>query len=224
MAYDMCALVPPAELAKAVEVAKALGWKGMCVFAGKKEVAGLKEATKPIKGFDVAVGLLYEPRSRNDLRKHVQSDRKNYEAVAVRSANPEIIRAASETRGVDLVAGWESGESGLDYITAKLAAENGVGIAFSMQPLLDAYDRSRAAVMSKMAEAARFVRKYRTSFVLASGAISAWDLRSPSELAAFGSVLGLDGRETRRALSGRMLAENRKRLSGKWIMPGVEIE
>jgi len=231
MTCELCVMVPAAEAGAALETAKRLGWKGLCLLADSKESRAAKEAvTKArVKGIEVSIGLLLEPKSKNELKRRVSASRKNCGLIAVKPNSPELSRSAAETRGVDLLIGWESvGQSPtervIDYVTIKIAAGNGVAIAFSLQPLLAAYDRSRASVMSKYIETARFVRKYKAGFALTSGAVSAWDLRSPSELAAFGKVLGFNGREARQALSGGLLEENRKRLSGKWIMPGVEVE
>jgi len=231
MPYEMCVMTPAAELDASIETAKRLGWNGLCLIADKKEIKQLKDQLKKtkVKGINVSVGLLIEPKSKNELKRQASVNRKNYGIIAVRSQSPEMSRAAVETKGVDMLLGWESAgqlahERVMDYVMIKLAAENGVAIAFSMQPLLAAYDRARAVIMSKYIKAARFVRKYNTSFILTSSAISAWDMRSPSELTSFGKVLGFNGKDIKQAISDNLLAKNRKRLSGKWVMPGVEVE
>ena len=75
-----------------------------------------------------------------------------------------------------------------------------------------------------MLETAKLVKKFRAPFVLTSGAMSEWDLRSPSEFYSFGKVLGFDPSGIRTNLSDKIVEENRKRLGDKWIMPGVEVE
>jgi len=228
MTYELCVMVPATETGAALETAKRLGWKGLCLLAGKNDTKAVKEAASKSR-IKASIGLLLEPKSKNELKRQVSASRRNFGLIAVKPGSPELSRSAAETRGVDLLIGWEStGQAPtdrvIDYVTIKIAAENRVAIAFSLQPLLAAYDRGRASVMSKYIEAARFVRKYKTPSVLTAGAISQWDLRSPSELAAFGRVLGFNGREAKQAISGSLLEENSKRLSGKWIMPGVELE
>ncbi len=228
MFYDLCVRALMQELQKTLEFAGELGWNGICLLANRSEIKNLKAAVKKAKGLDVSAGLLLQPHSKNELKRQVSANRKNFELIAVKGGSPEMNRSALETRGVDILIEWETAGEGhkktLDYVMVKLAAENHVSIAFSLHPLVAAYDRSRAGVMAKFIEAAKFVREYKGPFVLTSGAFSPWDLRSPSELAAFGNVLGFNGRETKEALSGSILEENRKRLSGKWVMPGVEVE
>jgi len=222
--YDMCVLTPVEELERTAGLAEKLGWSGICILAERKEIKKLKPKVKNA-GIDISLGLLLEPRSKSGLKKQINANRKNYEIIAVKGGKPEINRAAAEIRGVDILIGWESNAGkNINYITAKLAAENNVSIAFSIQPLIVAYERSRADIISKFIEVARFVRKYKTPFVLTSGALSFWDMRAPSELQSFGRILGFRDPDIKKAMSGRILKENRKRLSGKWIMLGVEVE
>jgi len=231
MPHEMCLQVPSADAGTAIDMAANLGWKGVCLLADKHEFRITKTAINTDKhvSVDRSVGLLLEPRSRNDLKKQVSNNRRNFKIIAIHPKDIDISRAAVETKGVDMLLGWESvgqtsHERVIDYVMVKLAAENGVAIAFSLQTLLSAYDRGRAGIMSKYLEAARFVRKYNTPLIITSGALSPWDLRSASELTAFGKVLGFNGKDIKQAISGEMIQNNRKRLSGKWIMPGVELE
>ena len=222
MPYDLCVRIPFNESARAAELLKGLGWNGFCLLAGKNEAKHAITAEKT--GAYMSVGLLINPRNKSELVRSVSLARREWEIIAVECTSPETARAAAETRGVDIITGWEARgtDNIINYVTAKMAAENDVAIAFSFHPILSAYDRSRASVMSRLIEVAGFVRKYRAPFILASGAISYWDMRSPSELSSFGRMLGFSARETRKSISGQIMAENRKRLSGRWIMPGVE--
>jgi len=72
-------------------------------------------------------------------------------------------------------------------------------------------------------EGSQLIRKYRAPFVLTTGAFDASGLRAPSELFALGKVLGFQDKEIKLPLSDFIIKENRKRLSGKWVMPGVEV-
>jgi RNase P/RNase MRP subunit p30 len=51
-----------------------------------------------------------------------------------------------------------------------------------------------------------------------------YDIRAPADIVSFGRVLGFRDPAIKAAMSDSVLKENRKRLSGKWIMPGVELE
>ena len=107
---------------------------------------------------------------------------------------------------------------------ARLARKNNVAIGLDLNQLMSSYRLGRIQEFSAMAEAARVARRFRAPITLTSGARDPWDMRSPSELIAMGRLLGFTEAEARQGLSDRTVRENRKRLSGKWIMPGVEIE
>ncbi|RLI97092.1 MAG: hypothetical protein DRO99_03445 [Candidatus Aenigmatarchaeota archaeon] len=222
MPYDLCVCVPPKEAAHAVKLAGEIGWDGLCLLSEKKDHNAMNKAVKGT-AMDVSLGLLLEPKDRNDLGKKISSERKGFEVIAVKSADPEICRVASENSKVDILAGWEAAERNpVNYITAKAAAESGVSIAFSLGSLIRAYDRSRAGIMSKLLDTAKLVRKYGSPLVLTSGAVSFWGLRSPSEIMAFGSMLGFNGVQAKKGLSPELLEKNRERLSDGWVMPGVK--
>ena len=82
---------------------------------------------------------------------------------------------------------------------------------------------TRTEQFRHMLRAARLLRKYHAPFMITSGALSAWDLRAPSELIAFGHALGFDQETVKRAQTMHWLTENRKRLGNKWILPGLEL-
>ncbi len=222
MHYDLCVRVPVSQVSRAIEVSSQLGWDGFCMLvqASERKKAG---SALSKSAACASLGLLIEPRNANDLRRRVSSSRKKWEIIAASCGTPEMARTAAETGGLDIITDWEDErETIINYITAKLAAENGVAIAFSFRPLLEAYDRSRARIMARMREVAGFVMKYKTSAVLTSGVVSSWNLRSPSELMAFARLLGFSSKAAKQSVSGSLLVKNRKKLAGKWVMPGVE--
>ncbi|MFQ5648206.1 MAG: RNase P subunit p30 family protein, partial [Candidatus Aenigmatarchaeota archaeon] len=144
----------------------------------------------------------------------------------VRGGDADLNRAAVETPEVDILAHpWrERKDCGLDHVMAKLAAKNRVAVQFDFSELLHSSKRSRVQLLAQLMAAAELVRKYRAPFIISSGARAPFDLRAPSDLVSFGRVLGFRDPDIKRALSGGIVKENRKRLSGKWVMPGVEIE
>lgn len=221
--YDLCVLAPAQELGKTLEFAKKLGWEGIGLITQPKDFKGL-EVKKP-GGLDVSLGVEVEVKRASDLRKAVKGLRRKVELIVVKGGNVDVNRAALETPEVDILAGFcLPGSCGLNHIMAKLAAKNNVSIGFEFGDILHSYEKGRTKILSMFLEAAKLVRKFRAPFVLTSGALSPWDLRAPSELQAFGRILGFKDPDIRKALGSGIVEENRKRLSGKWVMPGVEIE
>jgi RNase P/RNase MRP subunit p30 len=211
--WDYCVRTDsdPGEVAK---MAGKLGWDGLCLFGG--------ETGTGKSGAEMVKGLLIEEKNPEHMRKKVRSERNKFGIIAVMGNSDEMNRAACETSGVDLLL--PRGETRIDVVMAKLAKEKKVRIAFEFGQLLHSTLEERGALFSQMLKNAKSVKKSGTPFALVSGALSEFGLRSPSELTAFGRVLGFDSPEIRDAMSGKLLEENRKRLSGRWVMPGVEVE
>jgi ribonuclease P/MRP protein subunit RPP1 len=137
----------------------------------------------------------------------------------------ELNRIIMETPEIDILLNHDiSGQCGINHVLARIAKKNGVAIGFDFNQLMTSYRLGRVQEFSAMVETARMVRKFKAPYVLTSGAMDPWDMRSPSELIAMGRLLGFSEGEARKGLSDHIVRENRKRLSGKWVMPGVEIE
>ena len=232
--FDLC--VRTADLKETLPLAKELGWNGIGWLL-PVEAAELKAGR--IEAPDVFTGALVKEHTKEGMRKSVRGARKAVELVVVAGGNPEINRAACEMPEVDiLLHPWGSAisvmgpkgqsglrsDSGMDNVMARLAAKNGVAIGFGFNEMLRSNKRARVQLMANMLEAAGLVRKAKAPFVLTSEAREPSDIRAPGDIASFGRILGLPENGIKDALSDRIAAENRKRLSGKWVMPGVELK
>jgi ribonuclease P/MRP protein subunit RPP1 len=220
MFYD---LHVQAEPGKAAEMARRLGLDGI----GLTLPSGSHASRESVKGLpvDVAIGIEIKGKA-GQIQNMARSLRRQYELILVRGGSEEANRAALETAEVDMLIhpSLENGGPGVNHILARLGAKNNVAVCFDFWDILRSYKKTRSNVLSSMMETARFVRKYRCPFVLSSGALSEWDMKAAPELIAFGKFLGFEEGECRKALDGSILKENRKRLGGKWVMPGVEVE
>jgi ribonuclease P/MRP protein subunit RPP1 len=216
--YDLCV-----RSEEAAGFAKKLGWDGIGLITTLKDFKG--PGVKKPGGLDISLGVEIEVKRASDLRKIVKRLRRKAELVVIKGGNLDVNRAALEIPEVDILTGFcLPGSCGLNHIMAKLAAKNNVSIGFEFGDILHSHEKSRTSILSMLLHAAKLVRKFRAPFILTSGALSPWDLRAPSELQAFGRVLGFKDPEIKKALGNGIVEENRKRLSGKWIMPGVEVE
>jgi ribonuclease P/MRP protein subunit RPP1 len=210
------------------ELARKLGWSGLGLVVPWKaegEIKQLAEAAKSLKGIDAAVGVELRGPA-HAVRKACQAVRKRVELVVVQGGDLEVNRSSLGMPEVDMLASPWKGRSdcGMDHVTAKMAAKNNVAVLFDFHELMTSSRRTRVQVMNNMLEAAKLVRKFRAPFAISSGAMESYDLRAPSDLMSFGRVLGFQDPAIKGAMSGAMVTENRKRLSGKWVMPGVEME
>lgn len=205
-----------------------LGWSGACLVF--KTIEQMEQARKLMQGKHPGIAISYGHKIETPQPEHVQRIarklRKSTELIFVHGGDIEVNRKACETPEVDVLSHPEQGrnDGGLDHVMVRLAKENNVAIEFNFRSLLLPSRKSRSDVFSRMLDNAALVRKYKAPFVLTSGAVEPYDLRSPSELMSFAKLLGLDPKRAKFALSPKMLEENRKRLGKNWIMPGVEIE
>jgi ribonuclease P/MRP protein subunit RPP1 len=173
----------------------------------------------------VSIGTETDAQKPGQMKSFVSGVRRGNEIVVARGGTEEMNRAVLETPEVDILLDHDiGGRCGINHILARLAKKNNVSIGFDLNRLMVSYRLGRIQEFSAMTETVKIVRKFNAPYVLTSGAMDVWDMRSPSELIAMGRQLGFTEAEARRGLSGRIVKENRKRLSGKWIMPGVEID
>jgi ribonuclease P/MRP protein subunit RPP1 len=204
------------DIKEMAEMAGGLGFSGIGAISAK----GLVE--KQEAGIDISPGILLSGTA-GVIRKNARAMRRKVELIVVKGGEESLNRAIVESPEIDILSEHLiGGRCGINHVLARLASDNNVAIEFDFSLLLDSYKRHRTRVVSGLLETARYVRKYGSPFVLVSTASGPWELRSPSELAAFGRFLGFPDPQIKKALSGGMVEENRKRLSGKWIMPGVE--
>jgi ribonuclease P/MRP protein subunit RPP1 len=225
--YDLCIKCP--DIAKSAEMARQLGWAGICVLlpwdAAKPDISKAREIAAGIKDVDVSIGIEIISQKPGQIFCRAESIRKAVEIIAARGGTPELNRSIVECAFVDILTQPETinNENPFNHVLAGLAKKNRVSVAFSLRPMIDSWKGKRAGVFSKLSGIAADVRRGKCNFVLTSGALSEWDLRAPSELESFGRLLGFARPDE--GLGGERLAENRKRIfSGKWVMPGVEIE
>jgi ribonuclease P/MRP protein subunit RPP1 len=222
---DLC--VRTADAGKALELGGQLGLDMVCLVAPPGELAGLNKFREKLDWRakpHLALGTEIAG-SPGQLRNLAARVRKSTDVVVALGGTEELNRAALETPEVDMLINHTiGGRCGINHVLARLARKNGVAIGLDLNQLMNSYRLGRIQGFSAMAEAAGAARRFGAPITLTSGARDPWDMRSPSELIAMGRLLGLTEAEARQGLSDSMVRENRKRLSGKWIMPGVEIE
>lgn len=219
--YDYC-ILEGSDPAAVSEKAAMLGWGGLCLLDAESPEGMKVKGIKGKHGIDLVRGTLIEAEKAEAVRKEAPKRRQRFEVIAVRGLSEEANRAAAETPAVDILLPGE--DSRIDYVMVKLAKKNNVAIGFEFRSLLQSSGEDRSRIFSKMRGNAKIVKKYGAPFVITSGAMSEWDMRAPSELIAFGRVLGFETPQITKAVSAWLVEGNRKRLGGKWVMPGVEVE
>jgi len=120
--------------------------------------------------------------------------------IAVNAGENSFNRAAITMRGVGLIAGLDSlPKSGFDHITAKMAADNNVGLIIEIGKIINPKTRRRA--LSQYASILKLQRKYLFPLVIASAAHSKSEIRNIYEIIALCHLFGMEREEVFTALS-----------------------
>jgi len=212
--------------------AKVLGFKGICFaeyFKNENQIDQLKQEIKKISQNEkINIYLGFEARSITELKK-LKDIRKKYDVLLVRGGIPELNRKAVETKQVDILTHPEldQRDSGLNHILAKLAHKNNVAIEINFRQILQSYKGTRSHILEKMKTNIRLCKKYKAPIIICSGAISHLQLKDPFILISMLTLLGLEIKEAKKAISEtpeNIIRMIKKRQNKKWIMPGVEVE
>ena len=170
------------------EFAKKLGWDGFYTLS-----------PQPVKGRWI---LETEWKSLEDLKEVIRKNRKKV-PIWVNGSGLKANRMILSLSGISFIRALK-----LDYVAVRLASKNGIRIVFDFNQLLLRSGSERARIWSKYWQVARLVRKYKAPFALVTLAGSRWELRSPSELLAFGRKLGFQDPEIKTALQIESLSSS----------------
>lgn len=223
------------EIEETVEKASRLELTGIAVAEYSDDFDGFKETRRRLKelqedtDLDLVVSVAISPDSIKELKDDLSRYRPLSEIVTVLGGDYSINRAACQDSRVDLLAHpeYRRKDSGLDHVAAKAAAENGVAIELNTSNLLNTYGRIRSHILNHMARNITLCEKFDVPLVITSGAMDPWSLRDPRSMAAIGQILGMrleDAMDSVSEVPGKIIEDNRKKLEGKILYEGVELE
>ncbi|MEM5829458.1 MAG: RNase P subunit p30 family protein [Candidatus Aenigmatarchaeota archaeon] len=216
-------------LEELARTAKLLGYSGICfVFYYQDEtqkdilVAEIERIKKEV-GIDIYLG--FEARDVKEL-KYLAKKRRSFDLLLARGGEMEMNRVACETPEVDILTHpeYQRNDSGLDHISVRFAAKNDVAIEINFREILLSSRVSRAKILANIAKNVQLAKKYKAKIIICSGAVSHWELKDPFCLASFATLLGLELKEGKRAISEtpkEIIEKIKERKDENWIMPGV---
>ncbi len=186
------------------------------------------------EGFDIAVcfapcdsgfypGCIVEANSTKELQKMLKNARG---FVGVLSKDVKVNREAVMRRKVDAILDFE--ERNLDYATLKLAAEKDVVIEVSLSKFLRTRGFRRMKLLDETRLLLKLMLKFKTPFLLTSGAVKLEELRPRKQIYTFFKFLAKDAGLDFERLT-KLAEENSRRLFRRladrnYIMDGLEIE
>jgi ribonuclease P/MRP protein subunit RPP1 len=159
----------------------------------------------------------------NELRRGLDRFRDRVCVLAVHGGDETINRAACEDSRVDVLAHPGEGRSpGINHIIARLAADHGVAIEFSLYPIVHYRGGSRVRALAAYRANFALVRKFDVPYVITSGALSSYDLRDVRSAVALCRLFGMSESDALRGLS-RYPSTIVRRSSPGYVAEGVEV-
>lgn len=211
--------------------AKKLGYKGICFaeyFKNEDHIKKLYAEIEKVKqkvGIEIFLG--FEARNFKELAV-LRERRRKFDVLLVRGGDLKLNREACEIPEVDVLTHpeYERTDSGLNHVLMNLAAKNNVAIEINFREILISSKRTRSTIMKNMLQNVKLAKKYKVPIILCSGALSHWDICDPTCLTSFATLLGLELKEAKNALSKvpeKILKQSKERRDGDWIAPGIKM-
>ncbi len=202
--------------------AKRLGYSGIIItnHTNTGRAFGF-DAARRVGGIEVVMGSEIVATTQRALHAKATSLRERSDFIAVHGGDDKINRAACEDPNVDLLAHAHDGRSGIGVAAAKAARDNQVAIGLDLSPMIRLRGPSRVRWMETVRRDLDLIRKFDLNLMISTGAKSHLDLRSPRDLVALASLLGLERERAFEALAlpKSILDLNRRR----WTSVGVEL-
>jgi RNase P/RNase MRP subunit p30 len=178
------------------EMAKKLGYKGLVLVYPSPAAA--KSAPKAPAGLSVRAAVLAEPKKAFQLRSQgiltfVQCS--DQDRAVLERGSADVLFGAESTMPKDYM---HQRGSGLNHVMCELAKKNKVAIGFSFAGILASSQRSQ--LLGRISQNIMLCRKYKVSTVIASFAKDPWKMRSPHDLQAFFTVLGMNQKDSMQSL------------------------
>ena len=160
--------------------------------------------------------------SRTELLRALRKFRNLYDIVAVKCLNQRVANVACRDRRVDVIY-FDVANRNLRFTHSFARLLRGA-IEFNL--VSDVVERADSWTFSQLRRAMGIAREHRVKVVLSSGATSYEMIRSPLEISALATALGLTEEESIRGVSSApssIVDENRKKRAPEYVEEGVKI-
>lgn len=169
-----------------------------------------------------------------NIRDQARGNRLSVKVILVRGYD-KLARQAAECPEVDMIGSAElhgekdfmhQANSGIDLVIAKSAADNNIAVEFNFSNVLNSSGRTRAQLIARMAQNVRLCRKAHCLMLLTSGSKDPFESRGPTQLKAFGRVIGMTDSEAEDAITknpSEILARQNDRLDPNALLAGLRV-
>jgi RNase P/RNase MRP subunit p30 len=175
-----------------------------------------------LSGIDTVMRADFSPTSRVELLRVLRRFRNRYDIVAVKCLNQRVATVACRDRRVDIIF-FDAVNRSVRFTHSFARLLHG---AIEFNVVSDLTEQPNGWAFSRIRKALRIASEHRVKVVLSSGARNHTMVRSPLEISALATVLGLREDESIKSVSSvpsSIVAENRKKRSPKYVEEGVTI-
>ncbi|WAC04463.1 MAG: ribonuclease P [Methanoregula sp.] len=160
--------------------------------------------TPPCKHFGVTVetGIVIGEMPAPEVTREVKRSRETGAIVSVMAGDNGRNRMVLGIRGVDILCGiHKTDRHAFDHVTARMAADNGVAVDISLEPVIHGRGMSRQKALDRYHDILLLHRRFEFPLVLSTHARSVLDMHPVREFSGLASVIGLDLSDVEQALS-----------------------
>jgi RNase P/RNase MRP subunit p30 len=187
----------------------------------RERVAAIKSAFEASK-LETALRVDLTPSSRTELLRLLRRFRNSYDIVAVKCVNQRVATVACRDRRVDVITFDPSGRGG--RFTHTLA--NLLSGALEVRLVSSLLKEIRSEVFAAIVKQCSIAREHRVKVVVSTGCTHADQVRSPLQLAALASVMGLSEAQSHAGVSSvplSIIERNIAHRSPQYIENGVRV-
>ncbi|BAW31058.1 MAG TPA: RNase P subunit p30 family protein [Methanothermobacter sp.] len=195
------------EDSKILKEAQRLGYHGAAIVYPDKSYENAQETIKKLirgfEDFEVVKGVSISAETPRQLKRKVRKFREKADIILVEGGDAKINRKACENIKVDILSKPYEGrrDPGINHILARAAAENNVAIELNTKDIINSYLKVRAKLFEYLRDIIKLQEKFKFPIIIASGATTTYDLRTPRDLIALFKCINIKEKKIREALS-----------------------
>ena len=173
---------------------------------------------------EVFSGIELSEKNQSTLSGHISKNRNKTPLLCIRGGDPSLNLFASKQKNLDVLCHPLGGQKTINHVMVKEAKRNNVRIELNFSELLRESGKNRIKFLNHLKKQWNLLSAYDAPFVVSSDPASHLDLRSPRELMAVGSLIGMEPEDVEAGLLewGNILSKNLDNLSGKYADLGVK--
>jgi len=178
-----------------IELAEKLGYSGLVlVYEVQNDIPDIKKFKTKLRLKTALLAPQKKVQSARTKSKLVFTRAVEDNRFAFEKARPDLVFAVEEAQPRDFM---HQRGSGLNHIMCRFAKENNVKIGFSFNSILNSNAMSRAQIIGRMQQNILLCRKFKCRTVIASFAKNPYEMRSPKDLLAFFTQIGMHQKEAK---------------------------